>query len=77
VEESIQTQLLRSDFEFECPRCGYINWARMSEVVVQTTVRCPCCRISIRLIDERASGANAGNVIEAMVEDALRQAFRG
>jgi hypothetical protein len=49
----------------------------MSEVVVQTTVRCPCCRISIRLIDERASGANAGNVIEAMVEDALRQAFRG
>lgn len=69
--ESFETQLLRSDHELPCPSCSYPVWVRLSEIVVQTTVLCPCCRVKIKLIDGNASAATIGRRIELMVSEIL------
>lgn len=68
VAESMQTQLLRQDAEVDCPSCTYPLWIRLSEVVVQTAVRCPCCRVRIHLVDDRGSAAGMGAEIDSMIE---------
>jgi hypothetical protein len=70
--ESLATQLLRSDVEVACPNCGYPVWVWYAEVVVQTAVLCPCCRIRIWLHDAGRSAQNLGDVIEQQINQALK-----
>jgi hypothetical protein len=65
--------MLRADIEVDCPRCRYPVWVLVAEVVVETTVRCPCCRVRIQLRDDRASFATAGDIVEQHIEDMLRE----
>src|SRR5829696_1912631 len=55
---SLATQLLHGDHEVGCPRCGYPIWIMYAEIVAQTAVRCPCCRIGIWLHDADGSTQN-------------------
>jgi hypothetical protein len=43
-----------------------------AEVVVQTAVLCPCCRIRIWLHDAGGSAQNLGDVIEQQINQALK-----
>jgi hypothetical protein len=70
--ESFETQILHSSQEASCPRCGYPNWVRMSEIVVGTTILCPCCRVRIRLVNDRGSATTAARQIEATIREALK-----
>jgi hypothetical protein len=49
---------------------------RWSEIVVQATVLCPCCRIRLGLIDDRGGMQNAGNDVERQITDALKGLFQ-
>jgi alpha-glucuronidase len=74
--ESLATQLLRADLEVPCAECGYPMWIRYSEVVVQTTVTCPCCFVQIRLVDDTGSAQNAGEVVDQKIAEALKGLIR-
>jgi hypothetical protein len=73
--ESLATQLLHSDFEVECPECGYPIWVQYAEVGAQAAVLCPCCRTRIWLRDAEGSMQNAGDVIEQQINQALKDLF--
>ena len=75
MSASIESQVLRMDADVECPQCRYPFWVRMSEVIVQTTVLCPCCHCRVRLVDERGSAATAGSVVASQVESLLSELF--
>jgi uncharacterized Zn finger protein (UPF0148 family) len=74
--ESLTTQLLHSDLEVNCPRCGYPLWVQYAEVVVQSAVLCPCCRVRIWLHDAQGSIQNAGETIEQQINQALKGLFK-
>lgn len=76
VAESLDSQLLRADFDVECPKCGYPIWFIGAEVVAQASVTCPCCRARTWLRDEGGSFQNAGQVIEQQINDALKDLWR-
>lgn len=65
---SLSTQLLYADIDVACPACSYVLWVRMSEVLAQVAVICPCCRVQIRLQDDRGSAATAGAHMEATLQ---------
>lgn len=71
--ESLETQMLRGDLEIDCPRCGYNLWVRISEVVAQVRVLCPCCHIGITLVDSRGSFATAGRTIQSALNKMFQQ----
>ena len=71
--DDLATQFLHSDLEVDCPVCSYPVWVRYSEVVCEAAVLCPCCRTTIKLIDERGAAATAADV----VEEVMQQAFKG
>lgn len=70
---SIETQILHADLDLDCPGCGFTVWVRSSEVVAQCTVICPCCRVRVRLVNDRGSVTTAARNIEA----AARNLFKG
>ncbi len=62
-----------------CPGCGYEIFLVVSEVAAQTYVRCPCCRLLVRLVDADASTHTAARKIDKALReasDALDKAFR-
>jgi predicted nucleic acid-binding Zn-ribbon protein len=62
-----------------CPQCGYEVFLLVSEVAAQTYVRCDCCRVLIRLIDQDASTHTAARDIDKALReasDAFGRAFR-
>ncbi|MGI8702358.1 MAG: hypothetical protein ACR2JU_14370 [Nocardioidaceae bacterium] len=71
----ISTQLLHGDLEVDCPSCTYPVWVRYSEIVTQLSVLCPCCRTTIRLLDDRGTVVTAGDVVEQSIENALKDFF--
>ncbi len=71
MTESLETQMLHWDFDVECPRCDFPFWVRMSEVVAQTTVMCPCCHCHVRLVDARGSAATAPAVVSGQINSML------
>jgi hypothetical protein len=73
--ESLATQLLHSDLEVNCPGCEYPVWITYAEMVVQTAVLCPCCRVRIWLRDVDGSVQNIGDVIEQQLNRALKGLF--
>jgi uncharacterized ferredoxin-like protein len=70
--DDLATQLLRADVGVDCPVCGFSVWARMSEMIAQVTILCPCCRVSIRLIDDHGGLATASDTIETLIADLVR-----
>jgi hypothetical protein len=70
--ESLTTQLLHGDLEANCPRCGYLLWVQYAEIVVQSAVLCPCCRIRIWLHDAYGSVQNARQIIEQQINQTLK-----
>jgi hypothetical protein len=76
VAESLDTQVLRADFEVECPRCEYPVWVTGAEIIAQAAVTCPCCRVRVRLVDAEGSLQNAGRDIERQIEEALKGLWR-
>lgn len=71
----LTTQLLHADAEVDCPRCGFPVWLRLSEVIVQGTVLCRCCRLMIRLVDDRGNVATAGDSIQSHMEQVMKETF--
>lgn len=62
-----------------CPQCGYEIFLLFSEVAAQTYVRCDCCRVLIRLIDQDASTHTASRDVDKALRhaaDELARAFR-
>jgi hypothetical protein len=57
------------DFDVDCPACGYPVWVRRSELAVQATVLCPCCRCRIRLVNPDGSAQTIDRQIDRMVEN--------
>jgi hypothetical protein len=64
VAESLDTQVLRADFEVECPGCEYPLWVTGAEVIAQAAVTCPCCRVRVRLVDAGGTLQNVGRDVE-------------
>lgn len=71
--DDLATQFLHMDVDANCPLCGYSMWLRMSEIIAQVTVQCPCCRAEIRLIDDHGNSATAGSRLEGRLRDALKR----
>lgn len=76
VAESLDSQLLRADFDVECPTCRYPIWVTGAEVIAQASVTCPCCRNRTWLRDEGGSFQNAGRAIEQRINDTLKDLWR-
>lgn len=70
--ENLSTQWLHSDVDLDCPNCHFTFWVRMSEIIVQTVVLCPCCRIRVHLQDDHGGMSLAGRTIENLIADALK-----
>lgn len=70
--DSLTTQLLHSDHDVPCPRCGFEMWIRISEIVAECAVLCPVCRTRIWLRDGRGQMHNLGSVIESAIEQAMK-----
>lgn len=55
--------------EIACPSCSYGIDVDLLSIRLQERVFCPCCKISIQLIDDNATLFAAEETIEAAVED--------
>lgn len=72
----LAAQLLHSNHEIDCPECEYPIWVLWSEIVAQATIRCPCCRRRIRLVDRNGDAQTLGADIEQQLNQALKGLFR-
>lgn len=72
---SLMDQFLHSDLDVDCPGCTYPVWVRYSELVVGATVICPCCRLRVRLVNERGSAVTEVEKMESAIEQALKGLF--
>lgn len=55
--------------DLPCPRCGYPSEVQLLDMRLESRVFCPCCKVAIQLIDDRASM----RVAPQQAEDALRR----
>jgi DNA-directed RNA polymerase subunit RPC12/RpoP len=65
-----------TDREFRCPRCGYAIWILYAEIVAQTSVLCPGCRVRVLLRDAAGSVQLAGEVMQ-QAQERLVRAWKG
>lgn len=72
VNRSLSAQLLHSAHEVDCPECEYPIRVQWSEIVAQTTVLCPCCRLRIRLVDGDGSVQQLGAVLQRQLDQAVK-----
>lgn len=72
----MESWVLHTDLEVECPRCEYPIWVRGIEIVAQVVVTCPCCRARVRTIDADGSFQNGDRDIERQIEQALEKLWR-
>ena len=56
-----------------CPRCGYGMDVELLSVRLQKLVFCPCCKISIQLMDADASAHATHEEVEAAMENIERE----
>jgi uncharacterized paraquat-inducible protein A len=76
VRLSVSVQVLHSSHEVECPGCDYPIWVQWSELVAQETIRCPCCRIMVRFVDQDGRAQTLGADLERQLDQALKGLFR-
>lgn len=70
--DGLSTQILRADIDVECPACKFLFWVRMSEIVTQVDVLCPCCRSRIRLIDDGGGASTLGPRLDSIITKSVR-----
>ena len=68
MTESLDTQLLRADFEVGCPECQHPIWVTGAEIIAQAAVSCPCCRVRVWLRDSAGGFQNAGRAIDEAIK---------
>ena len=52
-----------------CPVCGYVMDIELLSVHLEERVFCPCCKVTIGLVDDGASLYAAQQEIESAIED--------
>ena len=52
-----------------CPVCGYTMDVELLSVHLEEIVFCPCCKVTIQLVDDGASVHAAQQEIESAIED--------
>jgi DNA-directed RNA polymerase subunit RPC12/RpoP len=75
-DRPVTGELLLMDRDFRCPRCGYAIWIQYAEIIAQTPVLCPCCRVRVLLRDTTGSVQLAGEVMQR-AQDKLIRALKG
>ena len=78
VLRNARAELLVDLFEgafitLNCPRCGYGMDVELLSVRLQKLVFCPCCKISIQLMDADASAHATHEEVEAAMENIERE----
>ena len=57
----------------ECPNCSYGMDVELLAVHLEATTFCPCCKVTIRLVDADASVHGAQREIESAMKDLKSQ----
>ena len=52
-----------------CPKCNYEMDVELLTVRLETTTFCPCCKVTIQLVDADASAHIAQKEIESALKD--------
>ena len=58
----------------DCPNCGYGTDVQVLSVRLESTIFCPCCKISIHLVDEAASVHGAHEEIDLGLQEPTARA---
>ena len=53
----------------ECPKCNYSFDTQIIQIRLQENVFCPCCKSTIKLIDEGSSVAISGRKINRSIDN--------
>ena len=56
-----------------CPKCNYEVDVELLSVRLEATTFCPCCKVTIRLIDADASAHGAQEEIKSALKDLENQ----
>ena len=56
-----------------CPKCGYGMDVELRSVKLQERVFCPCCKVTIQLVDANASLYVAQEEIDVAINDLQKQ----
>ena len=57
----------------DCPNCGYGVDVQILSVRLESTIFCPCCKISIQLVDEEASVHGAQEEMDLAFKNLQRE----
>ncbi|GAA4010420.1 hypothetical protein GCM10022247_35780 [Allokutzneria multivorans] len=76
MNRSRSAQLLHVDLEVGCPECTYPIWMHWAEIVAETTIRCPCCRTLVRMVDQDGRAQTLGADLESQFDQAMKGLFR-
>ena len=57
----------------DCPNCGYGVDVQILSVRLESTVFCPCCKISIQLVDDGASVHGAQEEVDLALKNLQRE----
>lgn len=71
--------LMSQSIDLPCPSCEYPIWILWAEAAAQVTVRCPCCRAMVRIVDETGSVQTTPAQMRDALQDldrTLRSAFQ-
>ena len=74
---SLAASLMSHDMDVPCPRCGYPVWLLWSELAARVTLRCPCCRVRVRL-DDGGTAQVTAHQVQSAIDDlgsTLRRLF--
>lgn len=52
-----------------CPKCNYGMEVELLAVRLEATVFCPCCKVTVQLVDADASVHGSQNEIQAALKD--------
>ena len=72
MSQSLSAQFLHSDVNVDCLECEHPIWVQWSEIVAQSTILCPCGRLSIRLVDGEGGVQKLGADLERQPAQALK-----
>ena len=57
----------------DCPDCGYGVDVQVLSVRLEATIFCPCCKISIRLVDEEATAHGSQEDMDLALSNLQRE----
>ena len=72
--EERTVDLFRGQFIIlDCPNCGYGADVELMSAHLQREIFCPCCKITIKMIDPDASAYAAQKDIDGAIDDLQRE----